>query len=56
MKSDQFDETNPDTLTTPLSDTSNYPSMELSPSGHLSDTGPDPGINSRLNSPFTDTM
>jgi hypothetical protein len=56
MKSDQFDETNPDTLTTPLSDTSNYPNMELSPSGHLSDTGPDPGIISRLISPFIDTV
>jgi hypothetical protein len=56
MKSDQFDETNPDTLTTPLFDTSNYPNMELSPSGHLSDTGPDPGIISRLNSPFFDTV
>jgi hypothetical protein len=56
MKSDQFDETNPDALTTPLSDTSNYPNVKLSPSGHLSDTGPDLGINSRLNSPFTDTV
>jgi hypothetical protein len=56
MKSDQLNETNPDTLTTPLFDTSNYPNMELSPSGHLSDTGSDLGINSRLNSPFTDTV
>jgi hypothetical protein len=56
MKSDQFDETNSDTLTTPLSDTSNYPNMELSPSGYLSDTGPDPGINSRLHSPFIVTV
>jgi hypothetical protein len=55
MKSDQFDETNPDTLTTSLSDTSNYPNLELSPSGQLSDTGPDPGLNSRLSSPFTVT-
>jgi hypothetical protein len=31
MKSDQLDETNSDTLTTPLSDTSNYPHMEPSP-------------------------
>ena len=27
--------------------------MEHSPSGHLSNTGPEPGIHSRLNSPFT---
>jgi hypothetical protein len=52
MKSDQFDETNPDTLTTPLSDTSNYPNMQPSPSGYLSDTGPDPRLISRLNFPF----
>jgi hypothetical protein len=31
MKSDQFDETNPNALTTPLSGTSNYPNMELPP-------------------------
>jgi hypothetical protein len=52
MKSDQFDETNLDTLTTPLSDASNYPNMDLFLSGHLSDTGPDPRLNSRLNFPF----
>jgi hypothetical protein len=56
MKNDQFDETNPDTLPAYPCDVSNYPNMELSPSGHLSDTGPDPRVISRLKSPFTDTM
>ena len=36
-----------------LLDASNYLNMEHSPSGHLSDTGQEPGIPSRLNSPFT---
>ena len=36
-----------------LSDASNYLNMELSPSGHLSDTGPEPGKHSRLTSPFS---
>ena len=53
MKVAQKNEANPNTLPTYLSDASNYLNMEHSPSGHLSDTGPEPGIPSRLNSPFT---
>ena len=53
MKVAQKNETNPNTRSVFLSDASNYLNMELSPSGHLSDTGPEPGIPSRLNSPFT---
>ena len=52
MKVAQNDETNPNTLLTYLSDASNYLNMELSPSGHLSDTGPEPGKHSRLISPL----
>ena len=33
-----------------MSDASNYLNMEHSPSGHLSDTGPEPGRHSRLTS------
>ena len=47
MKVAQNDETNPNTLPTYLSDASNYLNMELSPSGHLSDTGPESGKHSR---------
>ena len=53
MKVAQNDETNPNTRFVYLSYASNYLYMELSPSGHLSDTGLEPGIHSRLNSPFT---
>ena len=53
MKVDQKNEPNLNTLPTYLADASNYLNMELFPSGHLSDTGPEPGIHSRLNSPFT---
>ena len=53
MKVAQNDETNPNTLPTYLLDVPNYLNMELSPSGHLSDTGPEPGTPSRLFSPFT---
>ena len=53
MKVAHNDETNPITRSAYLSDASNYLNMEHSPSGHLSDTGPEPGIHSRLNSPFT---
>ena len=53
MKVAQKNPTNPNTLTTYLSDASKYLNMELSPSGHLSNTCPEPGIHSRLNSPFT---
>jgi hypothetical protein len=56
MKVDQKNMTDTNTLTTHLPDASNYLNMELSPSGHLSVIGPDPGILSRLNSPFTDTV
>jgi hypothetical protein len=56
MKVDQLDEMNPDTLLAYPCDASHYPNMELSPSGRLSVTGPEPGILSRLNSPFTDTV
>ena len=53
MKVAESDETNPNTLPTYLSDASIYLDMELSPSGHLFDTGPEPGKHSRLNSPFS---
>ena len=53
MKVAQNDETNPNTRSVYLSDASNYLNMEHSPSGHMSDTGPEPGKHSRLNSPFT---
>ena len=53
MKVAQDDETNPNTRSVYLSDASNYLNMELSLSGHLSDTGPEPGKHSRLASPFT---
>jgi hypothetical protein len=53
MKVAQNDETNPNTRSVYLSDASNYLNMEHSPSGQLTDTGPEPGIPSRLNSPFT---
>ena len=53
MKVAHNDETNPITRSAYLSDASNYLNMEHYPSGHLSDTGPEPGIHSRLNSPFT---
>ena len=56
MKVAQNDETNPNTRSVYLLDASNYLNMEHSPSGHLSDTGPEPGIPSRLNSPFTCVM
>ena len=44
---------NPYTWSVYLSDASNYLNMEHFPSGHLSDIGPEPGIPSRLDSPFT---
>ena len=52
MKVAQNDETNPNTWSVYLSDASNYLNMELSRSGILSDTGPEPGKDSRLLSPF----
>ena len=53
MKVAQKNETNLSTQPVYLSDTSNYLNMEHSPSGHLCDSGPEPGISSRLNPPFT---
>ena len=53
MKVAQNDETNPNTRSVHLSHAPNMLNMEHSPSGHLSDTGPEPGKHSRLNSPFT---
>ena len=53
MKVAQNNETNPDTRSFYLSYASNYLNMERSPSGRLSDTGPEPGIPSRLIPPFT---
>ena len=50
MKVAQNDETNSDTRSVYLSDASSYLNMELSPSGHLFDTGPEPGKHSRLTS------
>ena len=51
MKVDQIDETSSDTLTAYSCDASSYPNMQLSPSGHLSDRYPEPGIFSRMGSP-----
>ena len=56
MKVAQNDETNLNTQSVYLSDASNYLNMELSLSGHLSDTGSEPGKHSRLTSPFTGIM
>ena len=53
MKVAQNNEKNPNTLSIYMLDASNYLNMELSPSGHLSDTRPEPGKHSRLTSPFT---
>ena len=53
MKVAQNNETNPNMRFVYLSDASNYLNMELSLSGHLSDTDPEPGKHSRLTSPFT---
>ena len=50
MKVAQKSPPNPNTLPTYLPDASNYLNMEHSPSGHLSDTGPEPGKHSRLTS------
>ena len=56
MKVAQKNPMNPNTWSVHLSHASNYLNMELFPSGHLSDTGPEPGKHSRLNSPFTFIM
>ena len=56
MKVAQNDETNPSTRSIHLSDASSMLNMEHSPSGHLSDTGPVPGIPFRLFPPFTYTV
>ena len=53
MKVAQKNPTNPNTRSVHLSHAPSMLNMEHSPSGHLSDTGPEPGIHSRLNSPFT---
>ena len=53
MKVAQKNPTNPNTQPVQLLDASNYLNMEHSLSGHLSDTGPELGTPSRLNSPFT---
>ena len=52
MKVAQKIPTNPNTWSTHLSHSPSMLNMEHSPSGHLSDTGPEPGIPSQLNSPF----
>ena len=52
MKVAQNDEKNLNARSVYLSDASNYLNMELSPSGHLSDTGPEPGKHPRLTSPL----
>ena len=56
MKVAQNDEMNLNTWSVYLSDAFKYLNMERSPSGHLSDTGPEPGIHSRLNFPLTYIM
>ena len=45
--------TNPNMRSVHLSHAPSMLNMELSPSGHLSNTGPEPGIHSRLNPPCT---
>ena len=52
MKVAQKIPTNPNTRSVHLSHAPSMLNMELSPSGHLSDTGPEPGKHSRLTSPF----
>ena len=52
MKVAQKNPTNPNTRSVHLSHASNYLNMELSLSGHLSDTGPEPGKHSWLTSPL----
>ena len=51
MKVAQNDDTNPITQSVYMSDASNYLNMEHSHYGHLSDSDPEPGKHSRLNSP-----
>jgi hypothetical protein len=52
MKVAQIDETDPDTLPAYPCDASKYPNVEHSSSGHLFGTDPEPGILSRMGSPF----
>jgi hypothetical protein len=52
MKVTQIDETNPDTLPAYPCDASKYLNMQPSPSGQLSEKCPEPGILSRMGSPF----
>ena len=47
---------NPSTRSVHLSHAPSMLNMELSPSGHLSDTGPEPGTPSRLTSPLADIV
>ena len=53
MKVAQKNPTNPNTRSVHLSHAHSMLNMELSPSGHLSDTGPEPETPSRLIYPFT---
>ena len=53
MKNYQKNPTNPNARFVHLSHAPSMLNMEHSPSGHLSDIGPEPGKHSRLNSPFT---
>jgi hypothetical protein len=52
MKVAQNDKTNPNTQSVRPPKVPNYPNMEPSPSGHLSDKCPEPGIHSRRDSSF----
>ena len=52
MKVAQNDEMNPNMRSVYLSEVSNYLNMEHSPSGRLTNTGPEPGKHSRLTSPL----
>ena len=56
MKVAQKNVTNPNTRSVHLSHAPSMLNMELSPSGHLSDTGPEPGKHSRLTSPLADIV
>ena len=52
MRVAQKNPTNSNARTVHLSHALSMLNMKHSPSGHLSDTGPEPGIHSRMNSPF----
>ena len=56
MKVAQKNPTNPNTWSVHLSHAPSMLNMELSPSGHLFNTGPEPGKHSQLTSPLAGIM